>query len=120
MNSPFGGIVPSENLILSEHSPVVVLGKFAENGRSYTKVAAHYEASYLKVKDWRTLSKDLSSDEMWSINEVFLDRQIAQGKQILLSHDPSKASGAYAREVRYLQRLGYEFEQNGWVWEAVK
>jgi hypothetical protein len=46
-------------------STTVVLGKFIEDGRSYTKVAAHYRATYLKVEYWAEVTKGLTSDEIW-------------------------------------------------------
>ncbi len=94
----------------------VVLGKFLEDGKSYTKVGAHYEASYFKLDNWREL--DNSLDDMWPINEAFLDQQVRAGKEIILSHDPEKATGYFKREVNYLQDLGFKFEQDNWVWKA--
>lgn len=59
-------------------------------------------------------------EEIWKINESFLDQQIKSGKQIILSHDPLKATGFFKREVAYLERLGYKFKPDNWVWKAVK
>ncbi|MDC9575758.1 hypothetical protein PSI07_22260, partial [Pseudoalteromonas sp. GABNS16A] len=100
----------------------LVLGHFAREGTSYQKVAAHYEASYFKVDDWNSVTKGLSNDEIWRINETFLDQQVMQGKKILFSHNPSKArpNSFFEREVNYLQDLGYQFKQkNQWTWEAI-
>lgn len=97
-------------------SSKVVLGKFLEDGKSYTKVGAHYEASYFKLDNWREVNNSL--DDMWPINEAFLDQQIMTGKEIILSHDPLKATGYFKREVNYLTDLGYKFEQDNWVWKA--
>ncbi|MDZ4385586.1 MAG: pre-toxin TG domain-containing protein, partial [Moraxellaceae bacterium] len=96
----------------------VVLGKFIEDGKSYTKVGAHYEASYFKLDNWRDINKSL--DDIWPINEAFLDRQIRAGKEIILSHDPAKATGYFKREVNYLNDLGYKFEQDNWIWKAIR
>jgi hypothetical protein len=95
------------------------LGKTLEDGVRYSKVADHYKASYFKLDNWRDLTKQLTPDELWRINESFLDQQMRAGKQIILSHDPTKATGFFQREVSYLERLGYEFVQDGWVWKAV-
>lgn len=98
------------------------MGHFAREGTSYQKVAAHYEASYFKVDDWNSVTKGLSNDEIWRINETFLDQQIMQGKQILFSHNPLEArpNSFFEREVNYLKDLGYKFNQkNQWTWEAV-
>jgi hypothetical protein len=102
------------------NSKYLVLGKFDEAGRSYTKVGAHYKATYFKVENWRELSGTLTEGELWRINEAFLDQQLKLGKQIIFSHDPAKATGGFLNEVVYLERLGYEFVQDGWVWRAVK
>ena len=83
-------------------------------------MAAHYNASYLKVENWKEVTKGLQREEIWKINEAFLRQQIGQGKKIILSHDPATATGFFADEVEYLERLGYRFVKNGWVWEAVR
>ena len=101
-------------------SKTVVLGKFNEDRKSYTKVASHYEATYFKMENWKETTKGMPESEIWKINESFLRQQISQGKQIVLSHDPAKATGFYAREVEYLKSLGYKFEQDNWVWKAVR
>ena len=101
----------------------VVLGHYSREGTSYQKVAAHLEATYFKVKDWRAVTKGLSPDEIWRINEAFLENQIRQGKEILFSHNPLKAKPGsfFEREVHYLRKLGHEFRQkNEWVWEATR
>jgi hypothetical protein len=123
-----GGHVPNPNIFddlaraatRNPDSKVAVIGKFAEGGRSYTKVAAHFKASYFKADNWNALTARYSTEELWSINESFLKQQIRQGKQIILSHDPSKATGFFEREVKYLRNLGYKFERNNWTWKAVR
>jgi len=99
-------------------STKLVLGKWSTTGQSYQKVAAHYKATYFKLDNWRELSKTLSDAELWKINEAFLRQQIKQGKQIILSHDPSKATGFFKNEVDFLGSF-YRFEKDGWVWKAV-
>ena len=101
-------------------STKLVLGKWNKTGQSYQKVAAHYKATYFKLDNWRELSGKLSRAELWKINEAFLDQQIKAGKQIIMSHNPAKATGFFADEVAYLRSLGYKFVQDGWVWKAVK
>ncbi len=90
------------------------------DGKLYTKVAAHYRATYFKLDNWRQITKNLDNDEIWKINEAFLDQQIRAGKQIILSHDPSKATGFFLKEVSYLEDAGFKFIKDGWVWKAVQ
>ena len=101
-------------------SDTMVLGKFNEGGKSYTKVAAHHKATYFKMENWKQTTAGMSNDEIWKINESFLKQQIQQGKNIVLSHDPAKATGFYAREVEFMKSLGYQFKQENWVWKAVR
>jgi len=101
-------------------SSKLVLGKWLQDGKSYTSVAEHYKATYFKLKNWRQLSKMLTPDQLWEVNEAFLDQQIKAGKQIILSHDPLKATGFFLREVEYLEDIGYRFVQDGWVWKAIR
>ena len=98
----------------------LVLGQYLQDGKGYTKVAAHFNATYQKAKTWKDISNSLTPNQLWRINEAFLDQQIKAGKQIILSHDPAKATKFFKREVNYLRDLGYEFEKNGWVWKAVR
>ncbi len=101
----------------------LVLGHFTKKGVSYQKMAAHYKATYFKVDDWASVTKGLSRDEIWKVNETFLNQQIKQGKQILLSHNPAtaRAGSFFEKEVTYLGRLGYTFKQNNqWTWEAMR
>ncbi len=101
-------------------SDKLILGRGFEDGKSYTKVAAHYKATYFKLDNWQHLSRSHTPDEIWRINETFIDQHLKAGKRIILSHDPSKASRFYLREIQYLEDLGYKFVQDGWVWRAIK
>lgn len=111
------------NATRNSGSQKLVLGHFARDGTSYQKVAAHYKATYFKVDDWNAVTKGLTQDEIWNINESFLTQQLKQGKQILFSHDPLSARprSFFEREVNFLQDLGFGFRQkNPWTWEAFK
>lgn len=107
-------------------SPYVVLGKGIQSdgslikGKLYTKVAAHFKATYFKLDNWRDLVKKLNATELWKVNEAFLDQQIRAGKQIILSPDPSKATGFFLKEVSYLEDTGFKFVKEGWAWKAVQ
>ncbi len=111
------------NATMNPDSNKLVLGHFAREGTSYQKVAAHYKSTYFKVDDWNSVTKGLSGDEIWRINETFLDQQLMQGKQILFSQNPLEArpNSFFEKEVNYIQELGYKFKQkNQWTWEAVR
>jgi RHS repeat-associated protein len=113
----------ARNATRNPDSDKVVFGHFAPEGSSYQKVAAHYNATYFKVADWKAVTKGLSQDEIWRINETFITQQIRQGKQILFSHDPlmAKPGSFFEREVNFMQQLGFSFRQrNQWTWEAVR
>lgn len=98
----------------------MVLGKFIQDGKSYVKVAAHYRASYFKLKNWGKITKGMTEDQIWKINKAFMDQQIKAGKHIILSQDPSKASNFYLKEINYLKALSFRFVKDGWVWKAIK
>ncbi|MCR9145487.1 MAG: hypothetical protein NXI24_24825 [bacterium] len=105
------------------NSSKLVLGHYAVKGQSYQKVAASLKATYYKVEDWNTVTKGLSRDEIWKINEAFLNQQIKQNKRIFFSHDPLKArpGSFFADEVDYLRASGYSFRRvHQWSWEAVR
>lgn len=105
-------------------SDAVVLGKF-EDGKStsYDKIAQEYDAQYYNLDEWDELAKTYSRDEMWKVNEKFLDIEIASGRDIYLSHDPAKFSGDgsfFAKEIEYLRQHGYKFVKEGDLWHAVQ
>lgn len=113
----------AKNATRNAGSDKLVLGHFSRDGISYQKVAAHYNATYFKVGNWNAVTRGLSQNEIWRINETFLTQQLRQGKQVLFSHDPSKARAGsfFEREVNFLRDLGYSFRQkNQWTWEAIR
>ena len=72
---------------------------------------------------WDELAKTHLRDEMWKVNEKFLDIEIASGRDIYLSHDPAKFSGDgsfFAKEIEYLRQHGYKFVKEGDLWHAVQ
>jgi YD repeat-containing protein len=101
----------------------VILGHFSEVGRSYEKVAARHNATYLQIDNFADVTRGLSQGQIWNINEAFLRQQVATGKRILFSHNPSKprAHSFFEKEVNYLKDLGYNFKPAGKrMWEAVR
>ena len=85
----------------------VMLGKF-DNGRSTGYVArAGTEHTFFDMGNKWDEAFNLvnkSDDEIWRINQKFIDNQKALGKEFYLSHDPSVATGFYYREVQYLTK----------------
>lgn len=107
-----------------EKSDAVVLGKFEKGSDfSYDIVAQDIDAQYFNLDDWDSLSAQYPNDEIWKINERFLDIQTSSGREIYLSHDPAlfKNDGSfYSREIQYLYDNGYKFIKEGDLWHAVR
>lgn len=68
---------------------------------SDTMGARHLEVS---TATWAILGRA----GQWRENRYFLDRTIARGEQVVLSHPPrvAKPGSAYDRELRYLRSRG--------------
>jgi hypothetical protein len=102
----------------------VVLGKYeADSPNSYTEVAKEMDAQYFELDNWNQLASEYSLDEIWKINEKFLDIQSSSGREIFLSHDPELYIGEtsfFSRELHYLIQNGYELFKEGGVWRAVR
>ena len=103
----------------------VMLGKY-EGGSpdSYERVAQDYGSQYFQMEQsiWDEMSIRYSREEMWKINEKFLDIQIASGRDIYLSHNPDSfryTKTFFSDEISYLERHGFKFVQEGDVWHAV-
>ncbi len=101
-------------------SPVVVLGKFMQDGVSYLQVAKQSKSSYFLADNWDRLAGSMTRDEMWKINRSFLLQQVQEGKRFTLSHDPASATGAFLKEVEFLRDQGYRFIKDGNVWRATR
>lgn len=81
------------------------------------------DAQYFNLDKWDELSTQYSKDEIWKINERFLDIQTSSGREIYLSNNPAEflGDGSYfSREIQYLIDNGYRFVQEGEVWHAVR
>ena len=107
-----------------EKSDTVVLGKFKEGSdSSYDVVAQDIDAQYFNLDEWDELKAQYSEDEIWKINERFLDIQTSSGREIYLSHDPALFEGDgsfYSKEIQYLYDNGYKFIKEGDLWHAVR
>ena len=117
-NLAFGAIKGPEN------ADSVMLGKYEANSpTSYEKIAQEYGDQYFNLDNWDELSRVYSDEEIWKINEKFLDIQTSSGRDIYLSHNPSDYMGGesfYSKEINYLMENGYDFVQEGSVWRAVR
>lgn len=106
------------------NADAVVLGKYGDGGpTAYTSVAKDMDAQYFQLDNWDELAARYSDDEIWKINEKFLDIQTSSGREIYLSHNPEDYLGKgqfYSRELQYLLDNGYKFVDEGGIWYAVR
>ena len=98
----------------------------------YDIIAGTEGYTYFKMSDdvWTSLEKEAGGnyDEIWKVNQQFIDEQIAANKNILLSNDPYQGyyfdDGArrfYQREIDYILSKGYTFElTSDGLWKAVR
>ena len=107
-----------------EKSETVVLSKIKKGSNSsYDVVAQDIDAQYFNLDEWDELAAQYSNDEIWKINERFLDIQTSSGREIYLSHDPALFEGDgsfYSKEIQYLYDNGYKFIKEGDLWHAVR
>ena len=108
----------------SDIADTVVLGKYGDGGpTAYTNVAKDMDAQFFQLDNWDEIAKIYSDDEIWKINEKFLDIQTSSGREIYLSHNPVEyinGKDFYSRELRYLVENGYTFVKEGDIWHAVR
>ncbi len=97
----------------------VVLGKYDSGGVSYVKVAEERGATYFQLDNWSEVQFIIGKENMWNINEQFLEQQLAQGKTFILSHNPLFADGYYLQEIEFLKAHGYHFIEYGELWKAI-
>lgn len=106
------------------NADAVVLGKYGNGGpTAYTSVAKDIDAQYFQLDNWDELATHYSDDEIWKVNEKFLDIQTSSGREIYLSHNPEDYLGKgqfYSRELQYLLDNGYKFVDEGEIWHAVR
>ena len=105
-------------------SKKIILGKYVENSPlSYDVIAKEGNYTYFNLDNWNEAFEMVGKnrDEMWRVNEKFLDDQIDKGKEIFFSHDPWKANGYFEKEVLYLIDKGakdFVKLENG-LWKAI-
>jgi hypothetical protein len=107
-----------------DNSDVVVLGKFGDGGpTAYTNVAKDMGAQYFELDNWTEIASQYSEEEIWKINEKFLDIQTSCGREIYLSHNPADyidKGQFYSKELKYLLDNGYRFVDEGGIWHAIR
>lgn len=109
-------------------SDTVILGSTGE----YDVIGKNKGYTYFKMSNelWAALEKETGSnyDEIWKVNQQFIDEQVTANKTILLSNDPYKGyyfdngeKRFYQREIDYIVSKGYTFEKtDDGLWKAVK
>ncbi len=115
---------------INPDAPYVVLGPWKEGSpNSYEQIAHRSGATYYDMgnaynelknglpRDWDNDQKD---DEMWRINQQFLDNQIAKHKSFVFTSDPSMLPNRSfgKREYQYILTTGtgYHLEHINGVW----
>ena len=87
-------------------------GNLIPTDKSYNKVAEQMGAQYFQLDNWDELAAKYDDNEIWKINEKFLDIQIASGREIYLSANPEEfidGTSFYSKELQYLEKHGYHF-----------
>ena len=103
------------------NSNTVALGKWINgSASSYERIADKFGYTYyqMDIETWNRLSAEYG-DDMWNINQQFLQQQIDMGKNFFLTHNPFEATGFFAQEIDYLIKAGYQIVQDGAFWRAV-
>ncbi|OCG78433.1 hypothetical protein A9G42_03195 [Gilliamella sp. Nev6-6] len=98
----------------------IMLGKYNEKGISYVKEAKKTQSTYFELDNWSEIAVTLGEENMWKINEAFLEQQVALNKTVLLSHNPYTATGYFSQEVNFLIKLNYYFVKEKNYWRAIK
>ena len=94
---------------------------------SYNRVAKDGEYTYFEMDNWDGIYKlvNKTDDEMWKINERFIDNQLNRNVSLYFSHNPLQADGFFKREVDYLtikiaeKKKTISFIKEGNYWKAI-
>lgn len=98
-------------------------GRLIPTEKSYNIIAKDYDAQYFQIDNWDDIIKIYGEDQMWKINEKFLDIQTSSGREIYLSHDPNISTvktTSFSIEIKYLKDNGYSFVKEGDLWHAIR
>ena len=94
---------------LGTHNPEsskVMLGKFEDGGATSYIARAGNEFTYFSLPEWDAISQIIGENDMWLINEAFLNQQIALGKTFYASHSIVNATNSFLREIKHLSKFG--------------
>ena len=108
-----------------------MLGYFEESSvRSYEQIAHANGFTYVDAgsEGWKAMAK-VDGELAPKVNKEFLVQQIKEGKDFVLTSNPSKAFDAwhfehkgesFYKEMIFLQNNGYKFEKYGNFWRVYK
>ena len=83
------------------NSNMVVLGKYEGGGPNcYTTIAEANKVTYFSLDYWDEVASIVGKENMWKINEAFLNQQI--GKAFYASHSIANATNSFLREIEFL------------------
>lgn len=114
--------------IKNEKNRTVVLGCSG----TYEDVGADNGFTYFELKGqiWTELQEEAGyqDEEIWKVNKYFIDLQVGESKEFVLSNDPNQSyyrvdgtKKFFQRELDYLKELGYEFDDKvDELWKVTK
>ena len=107
-----------------DNADAFVIGKYGTGGPdAYSNVAEDIGAHYFYLDKYDELVKLYSQEEIWKINQKFLDIEMSSGREIYFSHDPALFEGDgsfFSMEIEYLRKNGYmdNVVYEGGLWHA--
>jgi len=102
----------------------VMLGRYEKNSdNSYDKKAIDYGFQHFYFDKWDELVGIYGKEQLWRINEKFLDIQTSSGRDMYFSHDPLgnyAPDSFFARELQYMRDSKYDFKREGELWHGIR
>jgi len=99
-----------------------LLERYLGNSAESYDVRAGKDFTYFHLENYDELMAKEGEKFVRAVNFQFLDEQIDGGKEIFLSHDPMKATGAFGEEINHLKSRGFtNFKQiANDLWQAIR
>jgi hypothetical protein len=110
----------------------VMLGYYQDNNVSYlgeagpTRISGE-EFCFYSNSEYSTLEKIYSPDELFKINEKFIENRYYKGNDFYFSHNPAAdIRGSFKKEIDVLKRLtgkeklNFEFDEARKIWKLIK